>query len=218
MAKRALILGASGLVGGELLQLLLKDKAYEKVLVFARNPLEVTHPKLEQELGDLTSTDFYRDKEGADEMFICIGTTRSKTPDLNQYKKIDLGIPVQATQWALQRGMEKVLVISALGANANSKIFYNRIKGNMEKELKKLNPQRLYILRPSLILGSRKEFRFGEKVGKIVAQALNVFIPKKYKGIAAKDIAQAMHKLAARQEKGHFTIESHEIAAIAAEA
>lgn len=211
MQKEALILGASGLVGGELLPLLLNDAVYERVYAYGRTALNITHPKLVQETGDLLADNFFKGKPAVQDVFICIGTTRSKTPDLNQYKKIDYGIPVAVTQWAVDVGVEKVVVLSAMGANPNSKIFYNHVKGIMEKELKAINPKGLYIVRPSLILGKRKEFRFGEQLGKVLFKVFSFLIPRKYKGVQAKAIAVRMHALAQQPAEEHKVVESDAI-------
>lgn len=216
MKKTALLLGASGLVGGELLKLLLSASEYDTVFAAGRTKLELNHLKLNQKIGDLTEPTIFNELPSVDELFICIGTTRSKTPDLNTYKKIDYGIPVLATKWAVQHGTKKVFVISALGANANSRIFYNHVKGTMEKELIRLKPQTLFILRPSLILGKREEFRFGEWLGKVASSVFGFLIPKKYKGIEAKTIATAMFKLATEKSStSEQIIESDKIKELA---
>jgi uncharacterized protein YbjT (DUF2867 family) len=215
MQKSAAILGASGLVGGELLTLLLHHAAYAQVYVYGRTELKQSHPKLIQDTGDLRSSGFFKEKPPVDDLFICIGTTRSKTPDLNEYKKVDYGIPVTATQWAVKNKVDKVLVVSAMGANPNSKIFYNHVKGSMEKELKNLKTSGLYLIRPSLILGKRDEFRFGERMGKVLFKIFGFLLPKKYKGVEAKDIARAMVVLAQQEDSETQIVESDAISALA---
>lgn len=215
MKQRAAILGATGLVGNELLSLLLQDEFYEEVLVIGRSSVQIEHPRLREKIGDLLEEDFFNDPIEAMHVFCCVGTTQSKTSDLSVYKHIDYGIPVKAAQAGLRGGMQKFLVISSIGANATSKMFYSRTKGQMEEALQKMAIPRLHIFRPSLLLGERDESRWGEKVGKLIIKALGWALPSKYKGIKAITVAKAMHKVA----KGVYNqeiIESDKIREIAA--
>lgn len=196
MKRRACILGATGLVGGELLQILLNDESYDEVMVYTRTSLEISHPRLTEKVGNLLKEDFFKDPIEAEHIFCCIGTTQSKTPDVSVYKQVDFGIPLHAAHAGLNGGMKKFLVVSSLGANAESKMFYPRVKGQMEEALRKLEIERLHIFRPSMLLGKRDEFRFGEAFGKVVMKMFGLLIPAKYKGIEAADVAKAMHKVA----------------------
>ncbi len=210
MSKKAVVIGATGLVGKHLLEYLLEDDFYSAVTVYARKPLEKENPKLTQIIGDLLDDDFFGDCIEADHTFCCIGTTQSKTPDLSLYKNIDYGIPVRVAQMGLKGGMDKFLVISSMGANEKSHLFYPRVKGQMEKALRKMGIPHLHIFRPSLILGKRDEFRVGEKLGIFLYKIFGFLIPAKYKGIQATTIARAMQKIA----KGNYSQTvylSHEI-------
>lgn len=206
--KSATVLGATGLVGSILLEKLLNSDRIKHVQVLGRSSVELSNPKLEEHLGDLTKLEFYADKEATDYVFVCIGTTRSKTPDMNTYKKIDLGIPLNAAKWAASSKSEKIVLVSAMGADPKSRIFYNRIKGNMEQEVSKTNIETVIFVRPSLIIGNRNEFRLGERIGIVLAKVFSFLIPAKYKGIKASDIAEAMYKLAFNAEKGRMIVES----------
>lgn len=213
MKLKACILGATGLVGGELLQLLLQDESYDEVMVYTRKPLEISHPKLTEKVGNLLKEDFFKGPIIADHIFCCIGTTQSKTPDMSVYKQVDFGIPLHAANAGLRGGMQKFLVVSSIGANANSKMFYPRVKGQMEEALRKLDIPKLHIFRPSMLLGDRDEFRFGESFGKVVVKVFGFLIPSKYKGIKAADVAKAMQKVA-KLDIANEVYESNEIAKI----
>jgi uncharacterized protein YbjT (DUF2867 family) len=128
--------------------------------------------------------------------FCCIGTTKAKTPDKETYKKIDYGIPVTAARLTKQNGIEKFIVISAMGAEENSGIFYNKTKGEMERDVLKQNIEKTYILQPSLIVGNRNESRLGEEIAIFFMKTIGFLIPKKYKMIKAETIAEAMLVLA----------------------
>lgn len=210
MKRKACILGATGLVGSQLLNYLLEDDKYDEVLVYARRSTGVEHPKLHEVVGDLLDEGFFNDPIFAEDIFCCIGTTQSKTPDVSVYKQIDFGIPVHSAQAGIRGGMRKFLVVSSIGANANSRMFYPKVKGQMEDALKKMAIPRLHIFRPSMLLGDRNEFRFGESVGKALVKVFGVFIPSKYKGISASEVAQAMHRVAV-SDVGKLVYESDEI-------
>lgn len=210
MKRKACILGATGLVGSQLLNYLLEDDKYDEVLVYARRSTGVEHPKLREIVGDLLDEGFFNEPILAEDFFCCIGTTQSKTPDVSVYKQIDFGIPVHSAQAGIRGGMRKFLVVSSIGANANSRMFYPKVKGQMEDALKKMAIPRLHIFRPSMLLGDRNEFRFGESVGKALVKVFGVFIPSKYKGISASEVAQAMHRVAV-SDVGKLVYESDEI-------
>lgn len=199
MGKTALILGATGLTGKLLLNRLLADDSYECVKVFSRRPLGLQHAKLEIFIGDLLKLEQFESDFKGDELFCCIGTTASKTKDKGKYKQVDFGIPVSAANLCKKNGIETFLVVSALGASAESQIFYNRTKGEMEQAVLMQHIPNTYILRPSLIKGFREEQRLGETIGAIVmsiAQAFLIGKYKKYRAIEAGTIAKALHRLA----------------------
>ena len=197
--KTAILLGATGLTGNLLLQLLLEDNRYKKIKLFSRSTSGVVHPKVEEYLGDLIHLETFKNDFKADEVFCCIGTTKSKTPDKELYKKIDFGIPTKAAQLCKENGIETLIIISALGANSKSNIFYNRTKGEMEDAVLQLQIPKTHILQPSLIGGKREEKRIGEWIFKQLMKVANLVMAgplKKYKSIHPKDIAKAMVWLA----------------------
>lgn len=198
MGKTAIILGATGLTGKLLLNRLLADESYETVKVFSRRVLGLEHPKLDVYVGDLLKLEHFQSDFTGDELFCCIGTTAKKTKDKAIYKKIDYGIPVAAAKLCKKNGVESFTVVSALGADASSRIFYNRIKGEMEQEVLNLKIRDTYILRPSLIKGLRIEKRLGEAIASCFMNLIQVFLVgryRKYRAIEAETIASAMHQL-----------------------
>lgn len=196
MKKTAIILGATGLTGSILLEKLLKDPSFEKIKLFSRSSADRNSPKIEEHLIDMLKLENHSEAFTADMVFCCIGTTKSKTPNKEIYKKIDYGIPVVAAKLAKQNGIETFIVISALGADENSSIFYNKTKGEMQRDVLKQSIQNTYILQPSLIVGDRDESRFGEKVATFFMKTFGFLVPKKYKMIKAETIAEAMRILA----------------------
>jgi uncharacterized protein YbjT (DUF2867 family) len=214
MKKTAIILGATGLTGSILLKKLLKDPSFEKIKLFSRSTAEMNSPKIEEHLIDMFQLEKHSEAFKADVVFCCIGTTKSKTPNNETYKKIDYGIPVTAAKLAKQNGIENFIVISAMGADENSSIFYNKTKGDMQRDVLSQSIKNTYILQPSLIVGDREENRFGEKMATIFMKSFGFLIPKKYKMIKAETIAEAMLVLV-KKEFPKQQITSDEIKQIA---
>lgn len=200
LADKALVFGATGLVGSELVKLLVASSEYKEVILFTRKPLEHTTPKVQ-----IVSFDF-NNWEGVEQyftpnakVFCCIGSTKAKTPDLTEYHQVDFGIPVKIAEFAARGSCRGMLVVSALGANEGSLNFYLKTKGEMEKEVLVKGIRETYFFRPALLLGERKEMRTGEDFGKLLN---GLFSPllfgsfKKYKGIEALVVAKAMINVA----------------------
>ena len=190
MAKAA-ILGASGLVGSYLVHLLCEAEQIESVVSLARRPLEFTHPKLKERLGDLLEEDYWNYELDVDMVFVCIGTTQAKTSNKDLYRAIDYGIPKSACEWAKTNNAELISVVSSMGAKSSSNNFYLKTKGEIEDYLKDQSLA-AQIFRPSLILGPRKEQRFGESFGKFFMKLLKPISPKNYRPVEAELIAKAM--------------------------
>ncbi|MFD2517273.1 NAD(P)H-binding protein [Salinimicrobium flavum] len=217
--KTAIILGATGLTGSILLDRLLRDVRYSRIKLFSRRSVGFQHPKLEEHLIDLFELEKYAEMFTGDEVFVCIGTTKKKTPNEEVYKKVDYGIPVTAARLAKKNDIEKFLVISALGADPESKFFYNRIKGEMEREVLEQDIPETYIFQPSLIGGHREEKRTFEALWKKVMKLGNHLLIgkfRKYRSIHPKTIAAAMIKVANKGYKKK-RIESHKIKKIVRE-
>lgn len=193
--KKAIVYGASGLVGSYILERLLENTNYEQILIVVRKDLNIQHPKLKTLIGDFHSlANLVKDIE-IDEIFIALGTTQKKTPDKKEYYQIDHDYPVLAAKLAKESGAKAVFLVSAIGANAKSSIFYTKMKGETEQDIINLNLDHTYIFRPSMILGNRKESRPLEKVFIGIFKLINPLFMgglSKYKGIEASDIAKAM--------------------------
>ncbi|MDP2721561.1 MAG: NAD(P)H-binding protein [Bacteroidales bacterium] len=199
MKKTAIILGASGLTGSLLLNQLIADDRYDSIKVFTRKSLGKQPSKVHEFVGDILNLDKFKKHFTGNEVYVCIGTTAKKTPDKALYHEIDFGIPVAAAQLCVENHIETFLVVSAMGANVKSRIFYNRTKGEMEQKVLSKNIPNTYILRPSFIGGNREEHRPGEKIGMVIAkfiQPMMVGSLKKYRIIEAETIARAMIYLA----------------------
>ena len=197
--KTAIILGATGLTGGLLLKSLIADDSYTSIKIFSRRTSGNNSPKLKEFIVDVLHLESFKGDFTADEVFCCIGTTSAKTKDRSVYKAIDFGIPVSASKLAKENKIPTILVISSMGANASSNIFYSRTKGEMEEAVLNQKIPNTYILRPSLILGERNESRIGESLGAFVMKLTNALLVgrlKKYRAIEAACIAEAMIKLA----------------------
>lgn len=214
MGKTAVILGATGLTGSCVLEQLLAKDEYTLIKLFSRKTCGLEHPKLEEHLGDLFQLEQFSEEFVGDELYVCIGTTKKKTPNTEMYRKIDIGIPVQAANLAKINGIKKIAVVSAIGANDQSSIPYNKIKGEMEKLVVNAEVEQTFILRPSFIAGNRKEQRWMEQIGLKVFKLIQVlFIGKlkKYRAVEASDIAKRMIALC-NSDKPSSILESNEIA------
>jgi uncharacterized protein YbjT (DUF2867 family) len=199
MEKTAIILGATGLTGNLLLQKLISDENYATIKLFSRKKIEGLPSKVKQFVGNIVKLESFKADFTGDEVFCCIGTTLKKTPNKKVYKSIDVGIPAKAAQLSKENNIETFMVISALGANSKSSLFYNKLKGEMEEKVLRFNIKNTYILQPSYIKGDRDENRPLEKIFDVLFPLINVFLIgklNKYKTINASTIAEAMYKLA----------------------
>ena len=193
--KTALILGSTGLTGSYILQLLLKDDAYQNVITINRKPSGLNHPKLQEIISSFDAEKDLAPFASIHTIFSCLGTTRKKTPDLNQYRKIEIDIPVNYATNALSKKLESFHFISAVGVTPRSGNFYIRIKSEAEEALKKLSIPHLHIYQPSLLTGPRKENRVFENIASFFFPLFNRLLPKKwmhYHSIAAADLAKGM--------------------------
>jgi uncharacterized protein YbjT (DUF2867 family) len=207
--KKAILFGASGFIGSCLLTDLLENKDYEQVSVVVRKTLGLSHPKLKELIGDYHTLHLLKEKIEADEIFLTLGTTMAKTPDRAQYYQVDHDYPVAAAKIAREAGAKSVFIVTAVGANANSGIFYIKTKGETERDIISLNFEHTCIFRPSMIMGNRQESRRFEKILIKVWAFINPLLMgkslKKYRGIAGSDIAISMMN-AAKNQKGKVKI------------
>jgi uncharacterized protein YbjT (DUF2867 family) len=217
MSKTAILLGASGFTGALLLEQLIADDTYEKIKLFSRSSVHKTSIKVEEHLVDLLNLEASKDQFFGDVVFCCIGTTAAKTKDKKKYKSIDYGIPTAAAKLAKQNNISTFIVLSSMGADASSAVFYNKTKGEMEGAVLTQKIPHTFILRPSLIGGRRKEFRLGEKIGQVFMTAFNPFLKgtfEKYKIIHPETIVKCMTVLASNT-KNETIISSDKIVTIA---
>jgi uncharacterized protein YbjT (DUF2867 family) len=200
--KTALLFGATGFIGSHLLPDLLNSPDYSRVIAVARKPLAVSHPKLTVLIGDLASLPALKPQLVADEIFIALGTTRKHTPDLAEYYKIDHDYPVAAAEIAKANGARSVFLVTAVGANAASSVFYVRTKGEVERDILALGFEHTHIFRPSMILGERDEDRPRERLIIAVWNVINPLLVgpvSPYRGLTGNDIAHAIAKAARHQ-------------------
>jgi len=214
MAKTAIIAGATGLTGGLLLDLLLKDDEYEKVIVLTRKNLYATNPKISEIICDLTTLPQVENEIKGDVLFCCLGTTIKKAGTQDAFKQVDYNYPVELAKVAKKNEIPEFIVISALGAKPDSLIFYNKVKGEMERDIAALNLPAFHIIQPSLIIGERKESRMGEGIAQKLAPLYDKLLIgglRKYKSIEAGQIARAMLAIAKSKTKGVIRHENDEL-------
>ena len=185
--KKALIAGASGLVGAELLPILLEAEEYEKVYALVRRPLHFKHPKLEAVVCNFDRLDDVQQYFEVEDVFVCLGTTIKKAKTKEAMYKVDVEYPVAIAKLAKEKGAQHYLVISSMNANPESSIWYSKMKGILEKELKGVSFSTLSIFRPSLLIGDRKEFRFGENMAVKLYQIIAFLLPSTWKSRMAID-------------------------------
>ena len=188
--KNALVIGGTGLVGRYLLSELLENGSYKKVVVLTRSLINLSHPNLEQKIVDFDSID--RIGFSVDDVYCCLGTTIRKAGSKEAFIKVDLDYPIKIAELALEAGASSFGIVTSMGADAASRYFYNQVKGKVEEKLSSLGYGRLLVLRPSLLLGDRKEKRFGEAFGKLFMKVFSFLIPLNYKAVHGKKVARAM--------------------------
>lgn len=216
--RAALVLGATGLVGGECVDLLLADAAWERVTVLGRRPLDREHPRLVQRVTDLERMDEAGDAFAADDVFCCLGTTIRKAGSREAFLRVDHDYPVAAARLASARGASRFLLVSALGADVGSRVFYNRVKGQVERDVAALPFRGVALARPSLLLGQRAERRTGEALAQTVMPLLSPLLRgplRKYRAIHARTVAGALVRLAREGFTGVRVVESDELEALA---
>jgi uncharacterized protein YbjT (DUF2867 family) len=216
--QTALIIGATGLTGHECLLQLLNTPPYSKVTALTRKPLPITHPRLENVVVDFDKLDNYTAKIKADDIYCAIGTTIGKAGSQAAFTHVDYEIPLQVAQIAKANGAQKLMLVSSMGADAKSGIFYSRTKGQLEEALKKLGFESLLIFRPSILLGDRKEKRRGEEIGRFVAEKMPFLFSgplKKYRGTPVSILSKAMINGCLENSRGVRIIENDAIFVLA---
>jgi uncharacterized protein YbjT (DUF2867 family) len=215
--KTALIAGASGLIGSQLLPLLLAAGRYAKVIAVGRRPLPIVHPKLEQRILDFDQLEEHRLGLIADDVYCCLGTTIRQAGSKEAFYTVDYLYVVKLAALTAGNFAVQLLVVSAIGADAHSRLYYNRVKGEMEDAVRQTPFRAVYLFRPSLLLGERSEQRTGERLGAMLLRVLRPVLQgplRRYRAIAAADVARAMLQAAGRDVAGIQVYASDRIEAL----
>lgn len=213
----ALLVGASGLIGRSCLDILLQDSYYSRVTIFVRKLLLLQHPKLQQQLVDFDQLEYHAHLIKADHVFCCLGTTIKQAGSQDAFYKVDFTYPYNIAAIASRNGAGQFLIVTSLGASSKSGVFYNRVKGNVEEAVSGLKFSAIHIFRPSLLLGSRAEFRLGEKIAMFLFRIFGFILIgrwRKYRAIRTSVVAEAMVTMAKLDLQGKRTYESDVIQAI----
>lgn len=204
-----LLAGATGLVGGECLRLLLADEAFDRVVVLSRRPLpEIKQTsKLHVHVVDFDNLHTSSGLFHVDAVLCALGTTIKQAGSREQFRRVDYGYPLEMARLGVEQGARHFLLVSALGANARSRLFYNRVKGELEEAVTALPYPSLTITRPSLLLGNREDSRRGEEA----AKRFGFLLPGKLKPVRAGAVAAALVQAAKEEQPGRRIFESAEI-------
>ncbi|MCJ8319548.1 MAG: NAD-dependent epimerase/dehydratase family protein [Colwellia sp.] len=213
-SKVALLAGASGLVGQQFLALLLDEPTYSRVIVLVRKPLAMSHPKLEQQIIDFSIAN--AEQKGLkdlsiDHAFCTLGTTIKRAGSKVAFRQVDQQYAANVAQIAKDSGAQLFGIVTAMSANSDSMFFYNKVKGDIERQLQQMNFQHLAAFRPSMLAGDRNEKRFGEQLGSVLMRVFGFMIPQNYKIIDVKKVAAAMLDYAKNPALGFSVISSGEM-------
>jgi len=209
--KSVLLLGATGLVGGECLKLLINDSAFNRIVVLTRSPLHALSQHIEHHQIDFESPPSFERYLGVDTVICALGTTIRKAGSREAFRRVDFDYPLMFAKLALKAGARHFLLVSSSGANPKSGIFYARVKGELEVELQKLEYSAVSIFRPSLLLGHRKELRLGEILSKAVSCPVNFMIPKSFRPIHAARVAEAIVREAREGQAGMSIVRNQDM-------
>jgi uncharacterized protein YbjT (DUF2867 family) len=213
MQKTATIIGATGLIGGHILNLLLEDDYYSRIKVLVRRPVEFDHPKVQVITIDFADPQSYKTAiAGSDAVFCAVGTTQKKVQgDKAAYRKVDFDIPVNAARYCKETGVPRFLLVSSVGADSKSGNFYLKLKGEAEDAIESLGLPSATIFRPSMLLGKRNESRPAESAAQAMSKGLSFLFPGKYKPIQARDVAKGMIAASKKEIAGFNVLHYREI-------
>ncbi len=214
--KHALIAGATGLVGNELLQQLIRGRQYHTISILSRHEVETSSKRVETIIVNYNKLTDQQMPE-VDDVFCCLGTTMNKAGSKDAFRKVDHDYPLRVAEITRRKGAQQYLLVSAMGADESSYIFYNRVKGEVEVAIAKLGFDAFHVFRPSMLLGERTETRIGEQIGQVVMQGVAPLMVgglKKYQAIPAETVAEAMVHVARKELSGTFVFESDKIQAL----
>lgn len=210
--KKVFVIGATGLVGRQAVLALLDDRTVARVVAIVRRPFDVEHPKLEARIVDFDSLETALAGEALDVAICCLGTTMKQARSKAVFRRVDHDYVLDFARAAKESGAAHFIVVTAIGADARSFAFYNRVKGEVEDALTALAFPALTIARPSLLIGERSELRWGEKL----AAPFSRFLPPRIRGIEGRTVGRALAKLAAGEARGRRIVASEELARLGA--
>jgi len=213
--KTALIVGSTGLVGNELLHILLNSQEYQTIYALVRRPLEISHPHLIEVICNFEELNEVEQYFTVNDVFCTLGTTLKKAKTKEAMYRIDVEYPIAVAELARQHGAKHFLIVSSLQANKNSRIWYSKMKGELEEQLKQIPYETLSIFQPALLLGNRQEFRLFEKLGINIVRTVGAIFGKGLRsslGIEAKTVAKAMYEVAQEEKKGIHVYTSRQMA------
>ena len=205
MSRTALLAGATGLVGSHVLQFLLDDPEWSRVVTAGRRTTPQRHDKLEQRVLDLGAIEALGDLPHADDVFCCLGTTIKQAGSQQAFRRVDHDFVVGLARAGIRVGATQFLLVSAIGADPESRIFYSRVKGETETDVRKLPYRAVQIFRPSMLLGERPEFRLGERLAIMASPLLQLALVsrlRRYRPIQASDVARAVVRVAREAPRG----------------
>jgi len=218
--QSAVVIGATGLTGGYVVNELLNDETFGEVTILARREFGLRHPKLKVKAVDFNDMNDYKNKLGkGDTIFCCIGTTQKKVKgDKAAYRKVDFDIVVNAAKLGKQAGFETFLLVSSIGANTKAGIFYLKLKGEVEDAVTAVGLNTIHIFRPSMLLGKRNERRFAEGLMQGIMKGISFLLAgrlRKYKSIEALTVARAMVAAGKNNDAGNHIYMYDEILKLA---
>ncbi len=211
MSRTALLAGSTGLIGNQLLELLLNDDRYSKIIAISRKKLTITNAKLVNVVCELSQLPSHQEELKADDVFCCLGATMKRAKSKEAFRAVDFDAPLTLAKISKEQGAKNFLLVSALGADKNSSIFYNQVKGEVEESIRQIGFDACHIFRPSLLIGPRQEQRSGEEAAKVFFKIFGWLVPKKYLGIESIKVAKAMLAFAVENQQGIFIHESKEM-------
>lgn len=212
--KSALIAGATGLVGSELLHILINSQKYEKIYALVRRPLELKHPNLVEVPCDFERLEEVEQYFAVDDVFCTLGTTIKKAKTKEAMYRIDVEYPIAIAELAKEKGAKHFLIVSSMNANKNSRLWYPKMKGELEEKLKGIPYEAMSIFQPPLLLGNRSEFRLLEKIAIDIVRGLGSIFGNQLRnrmGIEAKTVAAAMFLVAQKEQKGVQTFSAEDM-------
>lgn len=217
MKLSANVIGATGLVGKKLVELLLENENFGKVRIFVRRETGLKHPKLEQQIVDFSQTESWEKQLTGDVLFSALGTTLKQAGSKEKQYEIDFTFNLNFAQKAKENGIENYVLVSSVGANSKSSVFYTRIKGELDEAVSKIGFQNLSILRPASLTGDRENRRLVEDISVPVLNFLSRFVLKNYRPISDETVAKAMIKGALNKNQNKSIWEGAEVVNLAAD-